>query len=80
MDQEDFEKVKKEIGSGNLIKIKRGVINPSFAVAILPADDTPKRIVKGYVDEATRKYVVTEDRQELESLDDSFNETLRITK
>ena len=80
MDEADFLKVKSEIGSGNLIKIKRGIINPSFAVAILPVEDSPKRIMNGYVDEKTRKFVLTEDREEPESLDDSFSEAERLTK
>lgn len=72
IDDEDFEKIKREVGSGNLIQVKRGILNPSFIVAIVPKETETARKVEGYIDEKTRRFVVTDDNRVVPELDNAF--------
>lgn len=78
IDQADFEKFTANSASGNLIKLKRGIINPSFVVAIIPSAVKAKRKVEGFIDERTGNYVVTKDSLEPYQLTDEFNNVKQL--
>lgn len=72
IDEDDFEKIKKEMGSGNLIKVKQGIVNPSYIVAILPIEKDKEKIVKGYIDPIKNVFVVEEEEERDFVLQDEF--------
>lgn len=73
IDEADFDKLKKQSGTGNLIQLKRGIINPSFVVAIIPSSaKSLKREIEGYIDGRTGHYIVTKDEREPYKLIDEF--------
>ncbi len=72
IDEVDFKKFTANSASGSLIKLKRGIINPSFVVAIIPSEVKAKRRVEGFIDPLTGNYVVTKDEREPYLLADSF--------
>ena len=61
IDQDDFDKFSREATSGNLLKLKGGIINPSFVVCILPRKekDEPQKEIQGYVDPERGVFVKT---------------------
>ncbi len=79
IDEADFSKLKDQSGTGNLIQLKRGIVNPSFVVAIIPSEIKAKRKVEGFIDEATGKYVVTKDDKEPYKLADEFNSLKKLS-
>ena len=61
IDEADFEKFSQVAPTGNLVKLKGGIINPSFVVCILPRKekDEPLKEVTGYVDAERGVFVKT---------------------
>lgn len=88
IDEQDFVKLEGSMGTGNLIKLKKGIVNPSFIVSIYPI--TPKealeeegrsRKIEGYIDEKTGKYVTTkEEYPVVQGLQDGFKSIGEIMK
>jgi len=74
LDQEDFEKLSQNIQSGNLIKVKQAIINPSFVVAIVPFEKEAPKKVTGYVKDG--KFIVTEEKTA--TLPDAFAEESKL--
>ena len=72
IDQEDFDKIEKYSGSGALIRVKQGIINPSFIVVILPTKVETKKKVEGHIDEKRGVFVVTGEK-EIPVVEDKFN-------
>lgn len=69
IDEDDFLKLSNNISTGNLIKLKKGIVNPSFIVDIFPVsakealeDEIPQRKIEGHIDEKTGIFVL--DKQE----------------
>jgi hypothetical protein len=62
IDDDDYQKLTQSISSGNLIKLKQAIINPSFIVCIIPFHKKPERVTTGFVDEKTRSFKVVEDK------------------
>lgn len=81
IDEVDFQKLQSGIGSGNLIRFKQAIINPSFIVAILPIFEKEKTQIEGYEDKERGVFVVTVEKKE-EILEDLFNltETKRLNE
>ncbi len=80
IDQEDFDKITSLISTGQLIKVKQGIINPSFIVAIVPHEMKAKEIVKGYVDKERGVYIETGRELVNPLVEDKFNNQLKIEK
>lgn len=79
IDEADFEKFTQNSASGSLIKLKRGIVNPSFVVSIIPSSArTTKRELEGYIDEVSGNYVVTKDERVPYKLTDEFSEVKKL--
>ena len=66
VDEDDFKKLEQNLGTGNLIRLKKGIVNPSFIVSIYPitqqealSEEYADKKIEGYVDEETGKYIIT---------------------
>lgn len=61
IDENDFKKFEQVAPSGALVKLKGGIVNPSFVVCILPRKekDEPVKEIQGYVDEQRGVFVKT---------------------
>lgn len=77
IDEEDFEKFQKFSTSGNFIRLKQAIINPSFVIAITPLKEQPSRKIDGYISEETGAFVVTEEKEEIPQLEDEFPSKVR---
>lgn len=80
LDEADYEKLLQGMNSGSFVRLKKAVVNPSFIVVIQPikpkealaVQEMPK--VEGYIDEATRQFVITKDeRPVVTELTDEFH-------
>jgi hypothetical protein len=73
IDEEDYNKFLQVSGTGNFVKVKQAVINPSFVIAILPVKEKieTSKSIKGYVDPERNVFVVTEE-SDLPALKDEF--------
>lgn len=74
IDEEDFENVKKGIGQGGLVKVKKAILNPSFIVAVLPIIKEPAKITKGHMDLERGVYVIDSEEIKPYKLADGFRE------
>lgn len=80
IDEQDFLKLEGSMGTGNLIKLKKGIVNPSFIVSIYPIspkealdNESQNRKIEGYIDEKTGKYITTrEEYPTVQGLEDGF--------
>lgn len=59
MDQEDFDKVFREMGRATFIKVKEAIINPSFLVTITVQEVDIQAEPTGYFDEEARIFKQT---------------------
>jgi hypothetical protein len=61
IDETDFKKFEQVAPSGALVKLKGGIVNPSFVVCILPRKekDEPQKEIQGYLDEERGVFVKT---------------------
>lgn len=74
IDQEDFDKVSANISSGNLIKVKKAILNPSFVVAIIPIVKEETRKTEGHIDPERGVYVLDKDEKQPYQLKDGFKQ------
>lgn len=58
IDSDDYEKFL-NADSSRFVKLKQGIVNPSFVVSITATEEKLEKKVEGYIDEDTGKYVVT---------------------
>lgn len=73
IDEIDYKKFESNSGSGNFIKLKQAVINPSFVIAVVPTKEIESgKSIKGYVDPERNVYVVTEEK-ETPALENAFS-------
>jgi hypothetical protein len=72
IDEEDFQKFTKVAPTGNLVKLKQAIVNPSFVVAIVPFKEKPEKKIGGYVDEERQVFVVTREEETIPELEDGF--------
>lgn len=63
IDAEDFEKVQQAVATGNLVRTKRAIFNPSYLVCILPVERREREETEGYIDERRGVFVVTGKRK-----------------
>lgn len=73
IDETDYQKILELSASGNFIRVKQGIINPSFLVAILPKDLPREKVIEGHINEKTKKFVVTKEEEVNIELEDEFN-------
>lgn len=59
IDEQEFNSIIPNLEKGRLVKVKQGIFNPSFIIAIVPTQKQIQDDVDGYVDEATGKFIVT---------------------
>lgn len=78
IDQDDFEKIKRESATGNFIQVKKGIVNPSFIIAIVPLEKDGVRKIQGHIDEKKGVYVIESDEFATPVLVDDF-EFKRLT-
>lgn len=74
IDQDDFEKVQLNISSGNLIKVKRAILNPSFVVAIIPIIKQETKKTTGHIDYEKGVYIVDGEETKHYKLADGFTQ------
>lgn len=74
IDQEDFDKFAKNSASGNFIKLKRGLVNPSFVVAIIPIVKEETKVTKGHIDPEKGVYVLDSEETVPYRLADGFTQ------
>ena len=72
LDEADYQKFLEVSPTGALVRMKRGIVNPSFVVAILPAEEITQKKVDGYIDEKTGNFVLT--KETYEGLPDAFSD------
>jgi len=78
IDEDDLIKIEQNLSTGNLIRLKKGIINPSFVVLIIPTRkeediEEENRVTEGYIDEKTGKYILTKDKKDGSALKDEFS-------
>lgn len=78
IDEADFKKLTENSSSGNLIRLKRGIVNPSFIVSIIPSSVEKKRKIKGHIDSLTGNYVIDEETYEPFVLSDEMSDVKRL--
>lgn len=78
IDREDLEKFYQNSASGNLIKLKHGIVNPAFVVSIIPSGAKGKKKIEGHIDQLTGNYVIDRESYEPFKLTDEFNETRNL--
>lgn len=72
IDQSDFEKIKRESVTGNFIQVKKGIVNPSFIIAIVPIEKDGVRKIEGHIDEEKGVYVIESEEFAAPVLVDEF--------
>jgi hypothetical protein len=77
IDDEDYKKFTENVKSGNLIKLKRAIINPSFVVSIIPDSIKSQRRIEGHIDQLTGNYVIDREGYEPLKLADEFQEAYK---
>src|SRR3990167_2326326 len=83
VDEDDFAKLEQNLGTGNLIRLKKGIVNPSFIVSIYPitqqealAEEYTEKKIEGHIDEKTGKYTIDKQTEIIQTtLKDEFQET-----
>lgn len=70
IDEEDLAHIQKNISQA-LIRVKQGIINPSFMISIIPTDEKEMEL-KVKIELEDGRAVVT-DRQEVRTLSDKMN-------
>ena len=70
IDENDFKKLESGMNAGSFVQLKKGIVNPSFIVAVLPMaqkdaleSETSGRKTEGYIDEKSGNYVITKDEK-----------------
>lgn len=80
IDQDDFNKFATNAPSGNFIKLKQGLINPSFVVAIVPIEKKVDRKIEGHLDEERGVFVIEADRDTEPEIADGFSDRKLLNK
>lgn len=78
IDEDDFKKFSEVAPTGNLVKLKQAIVNPSFVMAIIPVKETTQKKVEGYVSEETGNFVITKEEEAIPELADEFNDKLLL--
>jgi hypothetical protein len=55
IDQADLDKLKANMGSGNLVQLKQAIVNPSYISAIVPQEVKPREVPR--IEEREGKFV-----------------------
>jgi len=71
-DEDDFKKFVELSSRGVLIKLKGGVVNPSFVVSIIPVGTKTEKITQGYVDQLSGNYIITNVEEVPVLVEDAF--------
>lgn len=74
IDQDDFDKFATNSSSGNFIKLKRGLVNPSFVVSIIPIIKEDTKITKGHIDHEKGVYILDKEETIPYHLADGFTQ------
>jgi hypothetical protein len=80
IDEEDFKKVESNLGSGNLIRVKQGIFNPSFLVSITPITKEAKEKLEGYIDHKKGVFIETGRKKIDPALEDEFPNKSIVTR
>ncbi len=80
IDEDDFHKLTSSGERGSLLKLKQAIINPSFIIAIVPLKEGSQKKIKGHVDPITGDYVIDEEHEVIEPLQDEFEGRIGATK
>ena len=73
IDEADFLKFQTVSPTGSFVKLKQGIINPSFVVSITPTEEKVTKEIVGHIDQKSRKFVITKSSESTD-LPDVFND------
>ena len=78
IDQDDYDKVLEGIRSGDIVKTKQGIFNPSFLVCIIPIEKEGSKIILGHIDEKTSKFIADTYEEDVDVvIPDAFSKEIK---
>lgn len=78
LDEDDFQKFLQVGERGQLVRLKQGIVNPSFVIAIVPAKVETQKRIEGHIDPETNAYIVDKEEEYTPELVDVFDQKLQI--